>query len=176
MIKNIIICLFFILLVASCDKQTVIEKNDIKFTDVIAMNRAEVSSIAGVGLDSRWESLSSILNIDIEDIRDNVLNKSLTIEGFNARLVIFTGSSNIYQVSLLVEQSANEEDIALFFEAIDKEIKKRISVIPSINIIENDDGSILEKNIIYSFAHKTFFVNIGSDYISVNIAGNSNIL
>ncbi len=168
-----IISIFCILFTISCEKKTVIEKDNIKYSDIISMNRAEVSSIAGISLDSRWEDISAILNIDIAEMRNNVFNKSLTIENFNARLVIFTDNNNIYQVSLLIEQSANEDDISIFFEGIDKEIKRRIHIEPETNIIENDDGSILEKNITYTFPRKTFFINIGGDYISINIADSS---
>ncbi len=171
-----IVSVSFVLLLASCSRKTVIERDVIKYSDVIAMNRTEVRSIAGVSLDSRWNELSNILNIDIDDMRNNVIKKSLVIENYNTRLVIFTDNNNIYQVSLLVEQTANEADIAIFFEEIDKEIKKRTNVVPLVEIIEEDDGSILEKNIIYTFEHKTFFINIGDDYLSINIAGNNNLL
>ncbi len=176
MIKNIFISLFFILALTSCEKKMIMQENNIKYSDVISMNKEEVSSIVGVSLDSKWQNLSIILDIDIENIGNNILNKSLRIGNYNTKLVIFTDYNNIYQVSLLVEQSANEDDIAIFLEEINKEIKRRIHIEPTTNIIENDDGSILEKNITYTFPRKTFFINIGGDYLSVNIAGNNNLM
>lgn len=175
--KNIfILSLFLVLLLPSCNRKTVIEREVIKYSDVIAMNKSEVRSIAGVSLDSKWGELSTILNINIAEMRNNVIKKSLVIENYNTRLVIFTDNNNIYQVSLMVEQTANEADIMIFFDEISKEIKKRTNVVPIENIIEEDDGSILEKNIIYNFERKTFFINIGRNYLSINIAGNNNLM
>ena len=172
--KKFIIGILSVIVCVSCQNSNVTDDEGLKYSDIIEMGKEDIKTILGISLDSRWDLISDVFSIEQINIRNNIFRKDLLIEGYNTELVVFIDDNNIYQITLFINQIVNNNSIDIFMEQMMNEIDKYISIEPSINIIENDDGSILEQTMIFTFAHKIFFISINKECISFNLSNNNN--
>ncbi len=159
----------------SCRQSTenIAESDDIKYSDVFDMSEDNIRSILGVSLESRWEFIGNLFLVEPEVIRNNILSKDIFIENYKAKLIVFISDSSIYQITLFIEQQNNSAKLDVFLQEIMKEIDKYINIGPYIDIIEDNDGSVLEEITTFDLEHKRFFISSSDKQLSFNLASNN---
>ncbi len=153
--------------------EDITDSSNIKYADVFDMGQSNVRSILGVSLESRWEFIGNLFSVEPEAIRNNVLSKDVFIENYKTKLVVFVGDSSIYQITLFAEQENNSARLDTFLKAMMSEIEPYMSVGPHIDIIEDNDGSVLEEITTFDLEHKRFFISSSDKQLSFNLASNT---
>lgn len=134
--------------------------------NIIETDSSSVRSFFGINEATSWADIAKIFDVDEENMRKSVLRKSIKINDREAELVVFVGDNNVEQVSIIMPSDMGAKT---FSDEVLSQVSK-IGVEPYVTILENDDGSALEKTQTYLFDNSSFFITFGENELSLSMS------
>lgn len=134
--------------------------------NIIETDGSSVRSFFGINDSTSWTDIGKIFDVDENNMRKSVLRKGIKINESEAELLVFVGDNNVEQVSIIMPSDMGAKT---FSDEIISQVSK-IGVEPYVTILENDDGSALEKTQTYLFDNASFFITFGENEVSLSIS------
>ena len=160
-----IVILLVSIFIKNYNNSSNIKNGKFSHRDLISFSNNEVKSIASFNFSTSFIELAEIFEIPVDNIRNNILKKTIKVRANDAEIIIFVGENAINQITININ---NDIDVLLNnllknMQANSLEIKKEI--------IEDENGNKLVEiythiDNIYKFIITKTTTNLTIDYIN----------